>query len=202
MGRNRDGIWFRSSTPILFQMYPVVSLEELKSVILRNMRLGAVGTIEEHVRALFDLHRRYGTREVMELLTEMQSILDVAATTNREVDGHIPNYPSLLPQLICQLHNVTMHADVETDEVYAQMTLQPLTPQGQKDTFLPMELGVPSKQPSNYFCKTLTASDTSTHGGFSVPRRAAEKVFPLLDFSQQPPTQELTLSGNFVIFLG
>ncbi|XP_061348007.1 auxin response factor 8-like isoform X4 [Gastrolobium bilobum] len=71
------------------------------------------------------------------------------------------------------------------------MTLQPLTPQEQKDTFLPMELGIPSKQPSNYFCKTLTASDTSTHGGFSVPRRAAEKVFPPLDFSQQPPAQEL-----------
>lgn len=33
----------------------------------------------------------------------------VAATTNKEVDGHIPNYPSLPPQLICQLHNVTMH---------------------------------------------------------------------------------------------
>nr|APD15608.1 auxin response factor 8 protein [Siraitia grosvenorii] len=115
----------------------------------------------------------------------------VAATTNKEVDGHIPNYPNLPPQLICQLHNVTMHADVETDEVYAQMTLQPLTAQEQKDTFLPMELGIPSRQPTNYFCKTLTASDTSTHGGFSVPRRAAEKVFPPLDFSQQPPAQEL-----------
>lgn len=43
-----------------------------------------------------------------------------------------------------------------------------------------MELGIPSRQPTNYFCKTLTASDTSTHGGFSVPRRAAEKVFPPL----------------------
>ncbi|KAF9683819.1 hypothetical protein SADUNF_Sadunf04G0053800 [Salix dunnii] len=115
----------------------------------------------------------------------------VAATTNKEVDAHIPNYPSLPPQLICQLHNVTMHADVETDEVYSQMTLQPLTPQEQKETFLPMDLGMPSKQPANYFCKTLTASDTSTHGGFSVPRRAAEKVFPPLDFTQQPPAQEL-----------
>ncbi|KAG7981630.1 hypothetical protein I3843_04G005800 [Carya illinoinensis] len=115
----------------------------------------------------------------------------VAATTNKEVDGHIPNYPSLPPQLICQLHNVTMHADVETDEVYAQVMLQPLTLEEQKDTFLPLELGIPSKQPTNYFCKTLTASDTSTHGGFSVPRRAAEKVFPPLDFSQQPPAQEL-----------
>lgn len=116
----------------------------------------------------------------------------VAASTNKEVDAHIPNYPSLPPQLICQLHNVTMHADVETDEVYAQMTLQPLSPQEQKEaSFLPADLGSPSKQPTNYFCKTLTASDTSTHGGFSVPRRAAEKVFPPLDFSQQPPAQEL-----------
>ncbi|KAK9733011.1 hypothetical protein RND81_04G038100 [Saponaria officinalis] len=115
----------------------------------------------------------------------------VAATTNRDVDGQIPNYPNLPPQLICQLHNVTMHADVETDEVYAQMTLQPLSPQEQKDIYLPADFGVPSRQPTNYFCKTLTASDTSTHGGFSVPRRAAEKVFPPLDYSQQPPCQEL-----------
>ncbi|XP_048434330.1 auxin response factor 6-like isoform X1 [Pyrus x bretschneideri] len=116
----------------------------------------------------------------------------VAASTHKEVDAHIPNYPSLPPQLICQLHNVTMHADVETDEVYAQMTLQPLSPQEQKDVYLlPAELGAASKQPTNYFCKTLTASDTSTHGGFSVPRRAAEKVFPPLDYSQQPPAQEL-----------
>ncbi|CAN1199817.1 Auxin response factor 6 [Linum perenne] len=116
----------------------------------------------------------------------------VAASTNKEVDAHIPNYPSLPPQLICQLHNVTMHSDVETDEVYAQMTLQPLNPEEQKEVYLlPAELGAPSKQPTNYFCKTLTASDTSTHGGFSVPRRAAEKVFPPLDFSQTPPCQEL-----------
>nr|XP_018676560.1 PREDICTED: auxin response factor 12-like isoform X1 [Musa acuminata subsp. malaccensis] len=119
----------------------------------------------------------------------------VAASTNKEVEGHIPNYPSLPPQLFCQLHNVTMHADVETDEVYAQMTLQPLSlncvQQEQKDAYFPIEMGVVSKQPTNYFCKTLTASDTSTHGGFSVPRRAAEKVFPPLDFSLQPPAQEL-----------
>nr|XP_029124496.1 auxin response factor 17 [Elaeis guineensis] len=115
----------------------------------------------------------------------------VAASTNKEIDAHIPNYPNLPPQLICQLHNLTMHADAETDEVYAQMTLQPLSLEEQKDPYLPAELGTPSKQPTNYFCKTLTASDTSTHGGFSVPRRAAEKVFPPLDFSQQPPAQEL-----------
>ncbi|AQK58862.1 auxin response factor 15 [Zea mays] len=41
------------------------------------------------------------------------------------------------------------------------------------------------------FCKTLTASDTSTHVGFSVPHRAAEDCFPPLDYSQQRPSQEL-----------
>ncbi|KAK1612355.1 hypothetical protein QYE76_036028 [Lolium multiflorum] len=123
----------------------------------------------------------------------------VAASTNKEIESQIPNYPNLPPQLICQLHNVTMHADAETDEVYAQMTLQPLNPQELKDPYLPAELGTANKQPTNYFCKTLTASDTSTHGGFSVPRRAAEKVFPPLDFTLQPPCQELfakDLHGN------
>ncbi|CAL9101740.1 unnamed protein product [Musa acuminata var. zebrina] len=71
------------------------------------------------------------------------------------------------------------------------MTLQPLSPEEQKVTYFPSEMGFASKQPTNYFCKILTASDTSTHGGFSIPRRAAEKVFPPLDFSQQPPVQEL-----------
>ncbi|KVI06640.1 B3 DNA binding domain-containing protein [Cynara cardunculus var. scolymus] len=51
--------------------------------------------------------------------------------------------------------------------------------------------GHTSKQPAEFFCKTLTASDTSTHGGFSVPRRAAEKIFPPMDFSMQPLAQEL-----------
>ena len=70
------------------------------------------------------------------------------------------------------------------------------------------------KHPTEFFCKILTASDTSTHGGYSVPRRAAEKLFPQLvrswlifcwlsighafklayisqDYSMQPPNQEL-----------
>jgi hypothetical protein len=61
----------------------------------------------------------------------------------------------------------------------------------QESPFSGSELAAASKQPTEYFCKTLTASDTSTHGGFSIPRRAAEKVFPRLDYTQQPPAQEL-----------
>lgn len=73
--------------------------------------------------------------------------------------------------------------------------------QEQKDTYLPVELGTPSRQPTNYFCKTLTASDTSTHGGFSVPRRAAEKVFPPLVKTKTGLTTEVQLSCRLLLFI-
>lgn len=40
-------------------------------------------------------------------------LVQVAASTNKEMESQIPNYPSLPPQLICQLHNVTMHVSLE-----------------------------------------------------------------------------------------
>lgn len=117
----------------------------------------------------------------------------VAATTRKIPNSRIPNYPNLPSQLLCQVHNITMHADKDTDEVYAQMTLQPVN--SESDVFPIPSLGsyTKSKHPAEYFCKNLTASDTSTHGGFSVPRRAAEKLFPQLDYSMQPPNQELVV---------
>ncbi|MQL92192.1 hypothetical protein Taro_024815 [Colocasia esculenta] len=115
----------------------------------------------------------------------------VAATLQKDVDAQIPYYPNLPWKLICLLHSVTLQADPDTDEVYAQMTLQPVNTNN-KEGFLSSDLALRSNRPqSEFFCKTLTASDTSTHGGFSVPRRAAEKIFPPLDFSVQPPSQEL-----------
>ncbi|KAI8549527.1 hypothetical protein RHMOL_Rhmol06G0031700 [Rhododendron molle] len=116
----------------------------------------------------------------------------VAVSTNRTATSQIPNYPNLPPQLLCQVHNVTLHSDKDTDEIYTQMSLQPVS--SEKDVFPIPDFGFKhSKHPSEFFCKTLTASDTSTHGGFSVPRRAAEKLFPPLDYSMQPPTQELVV---------
>lgn len=115
----------------------------------------------------------------------------VAASMKKDVDAQIPNYPNLPSKLLCLLHNVTLHADPETDEVYAQMTLLPV-PSFDKESLLRSDLALKTNKPQpDFFCKTLTASDTSTHGGFSVPRRAAEKIFPPLDFSMQPPAQEL-----------
>uniref|UniRef100_A0A804IAE3 Auxin response factor n=1 Tax=Musa acuminata subsp. malaccensis TaxID=214687 RepID=A0A804IAE3_MUSAM len=116
----------------------------------------------------------------------------VAASMQKEIND-IPKYPSLPSKLICVLLDVTMHADAETDEVYAQMTLQPVN-KYDREAMLASEMGLKqNKHPAEFFCKTLTASDTSTHGGFSVPRRAAEKIFPPLDFTMQPPAQELVV---------
>lgn len=51
----------------------------------------------------------------------------------------------------------------------------------EKDVFPIPDIGMKNgKHPNEFFYKTLTPSDTSTHGGFSVPRRAAEKLFPQL----------------------
>lgn len=47
-----------------------------------------------------------------------------------------------------------------------------------------MEKEAPPPPPPRFhvhsFCKTLTASDTSTHGGFSVLRRHADECLPPL----------------------
>ncbi|KAL9250269.1 Auxin response factor 5-like protein [Drosera capensis] len=115
----------------------------------------------------------------------------VAASMKKDVNAQIPNYPNLPSKLLCLLHSVSLHADPETDEVYAQMTLQPVS-SFDKEALIRSDLLLKTHKPqTEFFCKTLTASDTSTHGGFSVPRRAAEKIFPPLDYSMQPPAQEL-----------
>ncbi|KQJ93247.1 auxin response factor 5 [Brachypodium distachyon] len=115
----------------------------------------------------------------------------VAASMQKDVEAQVPNYPNLPSKLICLLHSVILQADPDTDEVYAQMTLQPVNTYA-KEALQLSELALRQARPQmEFFCKTLTASDTSTHGGFSVPRRAAEKIFPSLDFSLQPPCQEL-----------
>ncbi|MCD7457424.1 ADP-ribosylation factor 4, partial [Datura stramonium] len=107
----------------------------------------------------------------------------------------------LQPQIFCRVEDVQLLANKENDEVYTQLTLLPLPEsvaislegKGHENSGTDEEgNGVnPGKSASHMFCKTLTASDTSTHGGFSVPRRAAEDCFPPLDYKEQRPSQEL-----------
>ncbi|CAL4984371.1 unnamed protein product [Urochloa decumbens] len=121
-------------------------------------------------------------------------IEQVEASTNQLAEQHtqLYNLPWKIP---CEIMNVELKAELDTDEVYAQLTLLPETKPDKNGS---SEEEMPAAPPSAHvrprvhsFCKTLTASDTSTHGGFSVLRRHADECLPPLDMSRQPPTQEL-----------
>lgn len=114
------------------------------------------------------------------------------ASTHQGVDRHLPSF-NLPAKILCKVMNVQLRAEAETDEVYAQITLHPEPDQGEITSPDP-PLPEPQKCTVHSFCKTLTASDTSTHGGFSVLRRHADECLPPLDMSQQPPWQELVAS--------
>ncbi|XWS60200.1 hypothetical protein CRYUN_Cryun07bG0015100 [Craigia yunnanensis] len=125
-------------------------------------------------------------------------IEQVEASTNQVADQQMPVY-NLPSKILCRVINVQLKAEADTDEVFAQVTLLPEPIQDENT--VDKEPPIPQPPPFHVhsFCKTLTASDTSTHGGFSVLRRHADECLPPLDMSRQPPTQELVakdLHGN------
>ncbi|KAL7237897.1 hypothetical protein ACSBR2_004072 [Camellia fascicularis] len=111
------------------------------------------------------------------------------ASTHQGLDQQLPSF-NLPAKILCKVVNVQLRAEQETDEVYAQITLLPEADQSEVTSPDP-PLPEPQRCNVHSFCKTLTASDTSTHGGFSVLRRHADDCLPPLDMSQQPPWQEL-----------
>ncbi|KAK8453676.1 hypothetical protein SEVIR_5G324700v4 [Setaria viridis] len=118
----------------------------------------------------------------------------LAAAGGGDVTADLP------PHVVCRVADVELCADAATDEVYARLALvaegeafgrnvRGAGVEGDDDM---EDLDAERKSRMlHMFCKTLTASDTSTHGGFSVPRRAAEDCFPPLDYNQLRPSQEL-----------
>ncbi|KAH6766252.1 hypothetical protein C2S52_017235 [Perilla frutescens var. hirtella] len=123
-----------------------------------------------------------------------QGHLEVQANT----EAALPWF-DLPPQILCRVVDVQLIANKENDEVYAQLSLDrmPQTEMGMGGVKLEGKERVEEgginggEATSHMFCKTLTASDTSTHGGFSVPRRAAEDCFPPLNYEEQRPSQEV-----------
>ncbi|XP_020220288.1 auxin response factor 1 [Cajanus cajan] len=119
------------------------------------------------------------------------------ASMNQGLEQQMPSF-NLPSKILCKVVNVHLRAEPETDEVYAQITLLPEA--DQNEVMSPDDpLPEPARCTVHSFCKTLTASDTSTHGGFSVLRRHADDCLPPLDMTQQPPWQELVatdLHGN------
>ncbi|XP_020581944.1 auxin response factor 18-like isoform X2 [Phalaenopsis equestris] len=116
-------------------------------------------------------------------------IEQVEASTNQVADQQMPvyNLPAMIP---CRVVNVLLKAEPDTDEVFAQVTLIPESKD--ENTVEKETLPPPLPRPKvRSFCKTLTASDTSTHGGFSVLKRHADECLPALDMDRHPPAQEL-----------
>ncbi|XP_073145707.1 auxin response factor 1-like isoform X2 [Henckelia pumila] len=110
------------------------------------------------------------------------------ASTDQGLDQQLHSF-KLPSKILCKVMNVSLRAEQDTDEVYAQITLIP--EQDQNDITSPdPPLPEPQRCSVHSFCKTLTASDTSTHGGFSVLRKHADDCLPPL----QPPWQELVAS--------
>ncbi|CAM0880587.1 unnamed protein product [Alopecurus aequalis] len=131
------------------------------------------------------------------------------------LQGHLeqlqePTDPALLAEqikmfqvpykILCKVVNVELKAETDTDEVFAQITLQPEPgvsvphhhpTQGNLPTLPDPPLPEMPRPVVHSFCKILTPSDTSTHGGFSVLRRHANDCLPPLDMSMPTPTQEL-----------
>ncbi|MED6217684.1 hypothetical protein PIB30_019993 [Stylosanthes scabra] len=113
MGRDSGGIWFRSPTPVVFQTQPVNTLDELNSVILRHMGvIGGATSVrrvvyrllnlfppnqfkykifwvegDQHVRGMFELHRKYGPGQIMKLLAETQTVSSEAGGSSSSVVG-------------------------------------------------------------------------------------------------------------------
>ncbi|KAK1364224.1 Auxin response factor [Heracleum sosnowskyi] len=97
------------------------------------------------------------------------------AFTNQELAQHIPKF-NLSSKILCL-------GQRETDEVNAQITLYPEVEQAEPTSPDPI-IADPPKLPIHSFVKILTASDTSTHGGFSVLRKHTIECLPLLDMAQ------------------
>ncbi|KAL8116385.1 hypothetical protein AgCh_022765 [Apium graveolens] len=144
------------------------------------------------------MEQNSGTRTCINLKSwTLRKNEKLEASTHQGSDQQLPSF-NLPAKILCKVMNVQLRAEPETDEVYAQITLLPEQDQNEVKSPDP-PLPEPPEYTVHSFCKTLTASDTSTHGGFSVLRRHADDCLPPLDMSQQPPWQELVatdLHGN------
>ncbi|XP_043718019.1 auxin response factor 11-like, partial [Telopea speciosissima] len=117
-------------------------------------------------------------------------ILQLEASTNQELNQQIPMF-NLPSNILCRVIHIELLAEQETDEVYAQITLQPEADQSEPRSTVP-STPEPLRHTVHSFCKILTVSDTSTQGGFSVLRKYANECLPPLDMNQPTPTQQLT----------
>ncbi|KAG2276955.1 hypothetical protein Bca52824_059510 [Brassica carinata] len=90
-------------------------------------------------------------------------------------------------KICCNVFSIKLKVETNTNEIYAEVSLLPDT----SDVEIPIPKTENNIQNINYFTKVLSASDTSTNGGFVLYKRHAIECLPLLDVSQLTPSQEI-----------
>ncbi|RWV87558.1 hypothetical protein GW17_00050435 [Ensete ventricosum] len=112
--------------------------------------------------------------------------------------------PSLRAYVLCRISSVRLHANPDTDEVFARISLDPRVPpatapvQPQTVPSSSSSLCLPGAQDNGhrnliYFVKVFTPSDANVVNGFYVPRSYAESIFPPLDLGDATPAQTVTV---------
>ncbi|KAI4341710.1 hypothetical protein MLD38_026402 [Melastoma candidum] len=106
----------------------------------------------------------------------------------------MPIYP-LSSKILCKVLDVKLRVEIQDDEVFAQITLLPISEQ--EDAASDLEY-VSSARATRIkpilYSKVLTSSDTGPQREFSVPKRIAEEGLPLLDKSQLRPSGEVFMT--------
>ncbi|KAK1263301.1 Auxin response factor 8 [Acorus gramineus] len=96
----------------------------------------------------------------------------------------------------CQIVEVQLLADNDTDEAFYRILLQPCPYRG--PIFKPSSAVTPPPPPStmslSWFSKVLTQSDAHNGGGYSIPRACAESLFPPLNYADDTPLQTLSVT--------
>lgn len=89
----------------------------------------------------------------------------------------------LPPKILCEVNNVKYMAERETDQISVEITLFPLTAQGEVPSPNPQFLATEMSAVRS-FCRTLTASDISKHGTLFINMCDAKNFLPPLEMSQ------------------
>uniref|UniRef100_A0A7N0V8V9 Auxin response factor n=1 Tax=Kalanchoe fedtschenkoi TaxID=63787 RepID=A0A7N0V8V9_KALFE len=115
-----------------------------------------------------------------------------------QCDSPPPVAEFAFPIIPCRVLHVRFFADRMTDEVFASVLLQPVGCEFRgalpaSGSALGAQVGREGSRIDSY-TKILTQSDANNGGGFSAPRHCAESIFPALNYQEDPPVQNLTIT--------
>ncbi|XP_016513812.1 uncharacterized protein LOC107830695 isoform X2 [Nicotiana tabacum] len=118
-------------------------------------------------------------------------IKQLEQSSNQELNQGTPISDPYL-KILCRVVHVRFLVEHISEEVCAEINLLPKHDQTEpvNPDFYHSEIPRPQ---IHSFCKVLTASDTKSNWGLSIPQKDAVKCFPLLDMSRDKPIQELVV---------